>query len=51
MLYLPSAYETMSAASKQINSLNDIMLFVDKSAMSQQEKEKTKYKIGPQLKN
>ena len=39
---LPSAYETISAASKQINSLKDILLFVDKSAMSQQEKEKTK---------
>lgn len=39
---LPSAYETISAASKQINSLNDICLLVDKSTMSQQEKEKTK---------
>jgi len=39
---LPSAYETISAASKQINSLNDILLFVGKSTMSQQEKEKTK---------
>jgi hypothetical protein len=39
---LPSAYETISAASKQINSLNDIWLLVDKSTMSQQEKEKTK---------
>ena len=39
---LPSAYETISAASKQINSLNDIWLLVDKSTMSQQGKEKTK---------
>jgi hypothetical protein len=39
---LPAAYETISAASKQINSLNDIWLLVDKSTMSQQEKEKTK---------
>jgi histidyl-tRNA synthetase len=39
---LPSAYETISAASKQINSLNDILLLVDKSTMSQQEKSKTK---------
>ena len=39
---LPSAYETVSAASKQINSLDDILLLVDKSTMSQQEKEKTK---------
>ena len=39
---LPTAYETISAASKQINSLNDIWLLVDKSTMSQQEKEKTK---------
>lgn len=39
---LPSVHETISAASKQINSLNDILLFVDKSAMSRQEKEKTK---------
>ena len=39
---LPAAYETISAASKQINSLNDILLLVDKSTMSQQEKEKTK---------
>jgi hypothetical protein len=39
---LPSAYETISAASKQIDSLNDILLLVDKSTMSQQEKSKTK---------
>jgi hypothetical protein len=39
---LPSAYETISAALKQINSLNDIRLLVDKSTLSQQEKEKTK---------
>jgi hypothetical protein len=39
---LPSAYETISTASKQINSLNDIWLLVDKSTLSQQEKEKTK---------
>jgi len=39
---LPSAYETISAASKQINSLNDILLLVDKSEMSQEEKSKTK---------
>jgi hypothetical protein len=39
---LPTAYETISAASKQINSLNDIWLLIDKSTMSQQEKEKTK---------
>ena len=39
---LPSAYETISAASKQINSLNDILLLVDKSEMSPEEKSKTK---------
>jgi hypothetical protein len=39
---LPSVSETIATASKQINSFNDILLFVDKSAMSQQEKEKTK---------
>jgi hypothetical protein len=39
---LPTAYETISAASNQINSLNDIWLLIDKSTMSQQEKEKTK---------
>ena len=39
---LPSAYETISAASKQINSLNDILLLVDKSELSQEEKSKTK---------
>lgn len=39
---LPSAYETISAASKQINSLNDILLLVDKSEMSQEEKLKVK---------
>jgi histidyl-tRNA synthetase len=39
---LPGIYETISAASKQISGLNDILLFVDKSTMSQQEKEKTK---------
>ena len=39
---LPAAYQTISAASKHIDSLNDILLLVDKSAMSQQEKEKTK---------
>jgi histidyl-tRNA synthetase len=39
---LPTAYETISAASKQINSLNDILLLVDKSELSQEEKSKTK---------
>jgi hypothetical protein len=39
---LPSAYETISAASKQIDSLNDILMLVDKSTMSQQEKSKTR---------
>ena len=39
---LPSAGETISKASKQIDSLNDVLLLVDKSTMSQQEKEKTK---------
>jgi hypothetical protein len=39
---LPAAYETISAASKQINSLNDILFLVDKSELSQEEKSKTK---------
>jgi hypothetical protein len=39
---LPSASETISNASKQIDSLNDILMLVDKSTMSQEEKEKTK---------
>ena len=39
---LPSASETISKASTQIDSLNDILLLVDKSTMSEEEKEKTK---------
>jgi hypothetical protein len=39
---LPAAYETISAASKQINSLNDIWLLVDKSELSQEEKSNVK---------
>ena len=39
---LPNAYQTISAASKQINSLNGILLLVDKSTMSPEEKSKTR---------
>ena len=39
---LPSASDTISKASTQIDSLNDILMLVDTSTMSQEEKEKTK---------
>ena len=39
---LPSAYEAISAASKHINTLHDIFLYVDKSPMTDEEKSKTK---------
>lgn len=39
---LPSASDTISKASTQIDSLNDILMLVDTSTMSQDEKEKTK---------
>jgi len=39
---LPSTYQTISVASKQIDSLNDILLLVDKSTMSPEEKSKTR---------
>ncbi len=39
---LPSASETISKASTQIGSLKDILLVIDASTMSEEEKEKTK---------
>jgi hypothetical protein len=39
---LPSAYETISAASRGINTLHDIFLIVDESPMTEEQKSKTK---------
>jgi len=39
---LPSAYETISTASRGINNLNDIFLVVDESPMTEEQKSKTK---------
>ena len=38
----PSALEAISAASKHINNLNDVLLQVDKTPMTEEEKSKTK---------